>query len=105
MFVRIPDRVSFNDAKLNKVALAESPRLLFDVYCLLPGQAQKVHVHEGIDKIYVALTGAPSVQLGDETRTLAPNEAAYAAAGVPHGVRNDGPEPATLLVFQARTPA
>lgn len=102
MFIRVPERVQFSEAKLNKVALAESPRLLFDVYCLLPGQAQKVHVHEGIDKVYVALSGQPTVQLGDESRTLARDEAAYAPAGLPHGVRNDGTEPATLLVFQAR---
>lgn len=104
MFIKVSDRVQFSDTKLNKVMLAESPRLLFDVYCLQPGQSQKVHVHEGVDKVYVVLSGRPTVQLGDESRTLERDEAAYAPASVPHGVRNDTTEPATLLVFQARTP-
>ena len=42
MFVDLADRVQFSDVKLNKVALCESERLLFDVYCLRPGQAQRV---------------------------------------------------------------
>jgi mannose-6-phosphate isomerase-like protein (cupin superfamily) len=93
----------FSAQKLTKVSLAESERLLFDLYCLEPGQAQKVHSHDGIDKVYVVLSGLPTVQLGDESRPLGPGLAAYAAAGLPHGVRNDGSERATLLVFQARS--
>jgi mannose-6-phosphate isomerase-like protein (cupin superfamily) len=102
MFVDIAERVSFADAKLNKVALAESERMLFDVYCLRPGQAQRVHAHEHIDKIYVVLSGQPTVVIGEESRTLQPQQAAYAKAGVLHGVSNDTTEDATLVVFQAR---
>jgi mannose-6-phosphate isomerase-like protein (cupin superfamily) len=101
-FIDIKDRVQFSDAKLNKVALCESERLLFDVYCLRPGQAQRVHTHDDIDKVYVVLTGQPTLRIGDEAQTLRPHQAAYARAGVAHGVSNDGQEDATLLVFQAR---
>jgi mannose-6-phosphate isomerase-like protein (cupin superfamily) len=95
----------FSNEKLRKVALCESPRLLCDVYCLLPGQAQKTHAHDDIDKIYVVLGGRPTLVLGGEERALGPSQGAYAPAGVPHGVRNDGEAPATLLVFQARDSA
>jgi len=76
--------------------------LLFDVYCLRPGQAQRVHSHDNIDKIYVVLTGQPTLLIGAESRVLGPHQAAYAKAGVLHGVSNDTQEDATLLVFQAR---
>jgi mannose-6-phosphate isomerase-like protein (cupin superfamily) len=103
-FIDLAEKTAFSPQKLSKVGLCESERLLFDLYCLEPEQAQKVHAHDGIDKVYVTLSGAPTVQIGDETRPLPVGQAAYAPAGVPHGVLNDTPFRATLLVFQARTP-
>ncbi len=103
-FVDIGQKVRYSPEKLSKVALCESPRLLFDVYCLEPGQAQKLHAHDGLDKVYVVQSGRPTVLLGSEERALDPGQAAYAPAGEPHGVRNDTQERATLLVFQARGP-
>ena len=105
MFVDIAERVQFLDGKLNKVALAESERMLLDVYCLRPGQAQRIHAHDNIDKVYVVLTGQPTLLLGEQARVLTVHQAAYAKAGVPHGVRNDSQEDATLVVFQARQAA
>lgn len=102
MFLDLGEKAAFSPEKLKKIGLAESPRLLFDLYCLLPGQSQKVHAHDDIDKVYVVLSGRPTAQLGDESRELGVGQAAYAPAGLPHGVRNDTSEPATLLVFQAR---
>jgi mannose-6-phosphate isomerase-like protein (cupin superfamily) len=104
VWLNLAERAVFSPQKLSKVALCESERLLFDLYCLEPEQAQKVHAHEGIDKVYVVLSGCPIVQLGDEERSLSPGQAAYAPAGLPHGVRNQSSERATLLVFQARQP-
>ena len=103
VFVDIAARVQFSDAKLNKVALCESERLLFDVYCLRPGQAQRVHSHDNIDKIYVVLSGQPTLLIGEQSQVLKPQQAAFAKAGVLHGVCNDTQEDATLLVFQARS--
>jgi mannose-6-phosphate isomerase-like protein (cupin superfamily) len=103
-WIDIADQVHFSDEKLAKVGLCESPRMMFDVYCAQPGQQQKPHVHGDVDKVYVVLSGTPTVILDGEERVLGPQQAAYAAAGVVHGVRNDGAQPATLLVFQARTP-
>ena len=103
-FFDLGDKADFSPQKLQKVALCESERLLFDLYCLEPGQAQKVHAHDNLDKIYFVMSGTPTVQLGDEARPLRSGQAAYAPAGVPHGVRNDTTDRATLLVFQARTP-
>lgn len=103
-FLDPAQQVQFRADKLNKVPLAASPRMMFDVYCLQPGQQQKTHVHDDVDKIYLVQSGRPTVILGGEERVLAPGMAAYAPAGVAHGVRNDQGDAATLLVFQARSP-
>jgi quercetin dioxygenase-like cupin family protein len=101
-FLRLADEADFSPEKLKKIGLCETPRLLFDLYCLEPGQAQKVHVHDDIDKIYLVHSGQVTVQLGDESRVLSVGEAACATAGLAHGVRNHTAEPATVVVFQAR---
>ncbi len=96
---------AFADEKMNKVNLYESARMFCDVYCLLPGQAQKPHDHAGNDKVYFALTGTCTVRIGDTDRALPPGGLAVAPAGVIHGVRNDSSEPATLLVMMAPHPS
>jgi oxalate decarboxylase/phosphoglucose isomerase-like protein (cupin superfamily) len=52
---RVADSVSFAEEKMQKNALFDSARLFYDVYCLLPGQAQKVHAHDASDKVYYVL--------------------------------------------------
>jgi mannose-6-phosphate isomerase-like protein (cupin superfamily) len=95
---------AFNDEKMNKVNLFESPNLFCDVYCLKPGQSQKVHTHAANDKIYLSLTGTAHVVLGADTVPLPPGQLAIAPAGLPHGVENRSTENATLLVVMAPNP-
>jgi quercetin dioxygenase-like cupin family protein len=102
-WTKILEKVQFSSEKLAKVNLFSSDRMFFDVYCLEPGQEQKLHTHDDADKIYVTLSGSPTVVLGDEEQVLGEMQAAWAPAGVRHGVRNASGEPATLLVFQARS--
>ena len=54
---RVEEEISFSEEKMQKNSLFDSPHLFYDAYCLLPGQAQKVHAHEGSDKIYYVLRG------------------------------------------------
>jgi quercetin dioxygenase-like cupin family protein len=95
----------FDAAKMQKIALFESERFFCDVYCLLPGQEQKPHAHEGSDKVYAVLEGAVEVRVGGETRTLSQGEAALAPGGKEHGVANRSAAPAALLVFLAPRPS
>jgi quercetin dioxygenase-like cupin family protein len=94
----------FDPAKMQKLALFESDRFFCDVYCLLPGQEQKPHAHEGSDKIYAVLEGTVEVRVGSETRSVGQGEAALAPAGKEHGVLNRSGSPAALLVFLAPRP-
>lgn len=94
----------FTAEKMVKANLFATANLYYDVYCLEPGQAQKVHSHIGSDKVYLVLTGRAVVTIGDEERELAPDEAALAPAGTPHGVRNATTERLSVLVVTSPPP-
>ena len=89
---------------LQKLNLFQTPRFFADIYCLEAEQEQKAHAHEGSDKVYVVLEGRARVRVGDEEQDLGPQQAALAPSGLPHGVRNPGPERLVLLVFMAPLP-
>ena len=94
----------FSPEKMSKVNLFETERFFLDLYCLEPGQSQKVHSHAANDKVYCVLDGEVIVTVGAETRALRAGEAAMARAGEPHGVRNDSAGRAVCLVFMAPRP-
>ena len=102
---RIPEAVNFSEEKMQKNALFDSPHLFYDVYCLLPGQAQKVHAHDGSDKVYYVLEGTGRFTIGDEERDLSPGHAVIARTGEPHGVRNASDGTLVLLVTMAPRPS
>ena len=101
----VRSEISFSEEKMQKNSLFDSPYLFYDAYCLLPGQAQKVHAHEGSDKIYYVLEGTGSFTVGDEEEDLGEGHAVIARAGVPHGVRNETDKSLVLLVTMAPRPS
>ena len=103
--VTVTTRAQFSDEKMQKVGLFETDRFFFDLYCLRPGQSQKVHRHQGSDKIYYVLSGRALVHVGGVQEELAAGQAVLAPAGIEHGVSNATAEPLSLLVFMAPKPA
>src|SRR5262245_40144307 len=101
---KLADARRFAAERRVKASLFVPPRLFYDVYGLLPGQAQKVHSHAGSDKVYLVLDGQVRVTLGTEEADLGPGEAVLCPAGVAHGVANPGAEPCALLVVAAPPP-
>ena len=101
----ITEVISFSEEKMKKNSLFDSPHLFYDAYCLLPGQSQKVHAHEGSDKIYYVLDGTGRFTIGDEEENLGEGNAVIARAGIPHGVRNETDENLVLLVTMAPRPS
>ena len=102
---RISDHISFSEEKMKKNSLFDSGRMFYDVYCLLPGQSQKVHSHEDSDKVYYVVEGTGAFTVGEEERALGPGNAVMASAGEPHGVRNATEEDLVLLVTMAPRPS
>lgn len=98
------DTRRFDPAKLQKLNVAQTARFFLDVYCLMPGQAQKPHRHADADKVYAVLEGKVTVTIGQETAEVGPGQAVLAPAGVDHGVINSGPDNAALLVMMTPPP-
>lgn len=100
----LADVTRFDAAKMAKNAIFESPHMFFDLYCLEPGQAQKIHAHEGSDKVYLVLEGTARVTVGGDEADLGPGQAVIARSGEPHGVRNESGARVTCLVAMAPPP-
>ena len=101
----VTEAISFSEEKMQKNSLFDSPYLFYDAYCLMPGQHQKIHAHEGSDKVYYVLEGTGRFTVGDEEKDLSAGHVVLARAGEPHGVRNAFGEPLVLLVTMAPRPS
>ena len=101
----VSEAVAFSEEKIKKNALFDSQHLFYDAYCLLPGQTQKVHSHEGSDKVYYVLQGTGRFTVGEEERDLGEGHAVIARAGDTHGVRNETQENLVVLVTMAPRPS
>lgn len=88
-----------------KVNLFETSRFFCDLYCLRPGQGQKVHTHADADKVYLALEGRATVIVGEEEGELRAGQAVLAPAGEAHGLRNDSGADFVCLVTMAPHPS
>jgi len=102
MKIRVRDLAKFAPDKMAKIALATTDRCQLDLYCVAAGQSQKAHTHDEQDKIYYVLEGIGRFTLGGAEQQLSAGEALVAAAGIEHGLVNDGPE--RLLVLVVVTP-
>ena len=96
--------VRFSGDKMQKVPLFDSEKYFCDLYCLKPGQDQRVHTHEESDKIYVVIRGTGLFHIGGEERELGTGEAVIARPGEAHGVRNAAKQDLVLLVFMTPKP-
>ena len=101
----VAESVAFSEEKMKKNAIFDSPHLFYDAYCLLPGQSQKIHAHEGSDKVYYVLRGTGRFTVGEEERDLGEGDAVIDRAGDPHGVSNETRDDLVLLVTMAPRPS
>lgn len=101
---RISDLRRFDGQKMQKINLFESKRMFCDLYCLQPGQKQKLHSHPDNDKLYYVIEGQGSFTVGEVTRVLQRGEITLAGAGEPHAVENTSTGLLTCLVFMAPHP-
>jgi len=104
MKITIKEHAVLSPDRMAKIALATTERAQLDLYCVAPGQSQKPHRHDDQDKIYYVVEGVGRFTLGGAEQRLSAGEALVAAAGVPHGLVNDGPEPLLVLVVVSPPP-
>jgi quercetin dioxygenase-like cupin family protein len=101
---RIADLIRFSDEKMQKSPVFESPKYFCDLYCLKPGQDQRIHSHAESDKIYFVLQGRGVFHIAGEEKELVEGEAVIARPGQDHGVKNYSAEDLVLLVFMTPRP-
>lgn len=98
------DACHFSPEKMQKINLFATTELFLDVYCLEPGQKQKVHTHDDASKFYVVLEGHGTFHVAGESKEVGPGQAVLAPAGDAHGVENQTPDRLVLLVGMAPPP-
>ena len=100
----VADLVRFADEKMLKIPLFDSPNCFCDLYCLKPGQDQRVHNHPESDKIYFVLRGTGWFHIAGTEAELRAGQSVIARPGQEHGVRNDSDVDLVLLVFMTPKP-
>ena len=101
----LKDAAHFKDEKMQKVNLFASNNMFCDIYCLEPGQLQKVHSHNGNDKIYYVIEGTGEFTVGKDIQILRPGQIVCAFSREPHGVENTSQRRLICLVFMAPNPS
>jgi quercetin dioxygenase-like cupin family protein len=105
MFVRnAASTAQFSAEKMGKTTLAKGAQLFAGLNCFEPGQQHAMHSHAGQDKLYVVMEGTAIVQIGEKEETLSAGDVAFAADGVPHGVKNPGPGRLVMMAVLAPAP-
>jgi quercetin dioxygenase-like cupin family protein len=100
----IAEEVRFDPARMAKVSLFETARFFCDLYCLRPGQSQRIHSHDGNDKVYQVVRGEVQVTVGSEKRLARAGDVVLAPSEAPHGISNESAEDVVCLVFMAPHP-
>jgi mannose-6-phosphate isomerase-like protein (cupin superfamily) len=101
---RLAGLASFAPDKMSKSTLVEGDSLFAGLNSFEPGQEHGLHAHEGQDKLYVLLEGSGIVRVGEQTELLSAGDAAFAPSGVPHSIRNPGPERLVVMAVLAPPP-
>ena len=96
--------IGFSDEKMRKIPVFDSQRYFFDLYCLKPGQDQRVHAHAESDKIYIVLRGKGTFHIDGDQQELGAGQAVVARPNQMHGVRNTSSDDLVLLVFMTPRP-
>jgi mannose-6-phosphate isomerase-like protein (cupin superfamily) len=103
-FAEVRAHAQFAAEKMKKNNLFTTERLFCDVYCFESGQEQAVHTHNGSDKVYYVIEGTARIRIGAEEREVGPGTAALAPSGVPHAIKNAGPDRLQVIVLMAPKP-
>ncbi len=100
---RPEDHAVYRPDKMGKATLFKSERLLVGLNAFEPGQSHALHAHEGMDKLYVVVSGEGAFLLEGREEPMSAGTLLVAPSGTPHGIRNTGAE--RLLVIAALAPA
>ena len=94
MKIRLREHAKFQADKMAKIALAATPRVQLDLYCVEPGQAQKVHSHDDAGQDLLRAGGRADASASAATRSRwRPARPSWRRRALAHGVVNDSGPP------------
>ena len=64
-----------------------------------PGHGTPYHLHHAEDEAFYVLDGESTFFCEGKKTVLSPGGYIFMPHGIPHGIRNDGPTPATILIL------
>ena len=99
--MRPADLANWQSDRMGKSTLFESSRMLVGLNAFEPGQSHALHAHHGMDKMYLVVDGTGLFLLEGKELPMKAGDLLVAPDGVPHGVRNDGPNRLLVLVVLA----
>ncbi len=102
--IRPAQHAVFHPEKMGKSTLFASERLLVGLNAFEPGQEHALHAHAGMDKVYWVVEGRGLFLLEGREIAMESGMLLVAPEGVPHGVRNEGPERLVVLALLAPAP-
>ena len=97
-------RADFSPEKMAKITLAKGEQMFAGLNCFEPGQEHAPHAHAGQDKLYIILEGSAMVRVGEADELLSAGDAAFAPAGVLHGIRNATDQRLVVLAILSPPP-
>lgn len=95
--VDLRDYVSFDLAGASGRRVFVTDVVAVDLVCLEPHQLVEARTFPTADAIYTVVGGRAWVVTDEAEVTLAPLQSVMIPAGIPHGLRNDSPDPLILL--------
>jgi quercetin dioxygenase-like cupin family protein len=102
---KISDHFLFSSEKMKKNNLFETDNFFCDIYCLEPGQDQKIHSHQGSDKFYYVLEGTGVFHVDGEERNVSAAHIVFCPKGSMHGVKNNSGKNLILMVVMSPKPS
>jgi mannose-6-phosphate isomerase-like protein (cupin superfamily) len=103
-FQRPADAATFSAEKMTKATLVQGEFLFAGLNALEAGQEHALHAHADQEKLYLVLEGSAEVKIGEQSEVVSTGGMGYAAAGVPHSIRNPGPERLVVMVVMSPPP-
>ena len=100
--LRPSELAAWNPNRMGKSTVFESSNMLVGLNAFEPGQTHALHAHPGMDKLYLVIEGQGTFLLEGQELPMRTGDLLVAPQGVPHGVRNGGPD--RLLVLAVLAP-
>ena len=96
----LPSVAEFASDKRVRKALIKSAQIDAEVACYETGQSTPMHTHPRQDEILYVVQGCASMNIGGVEHTLAAGSMVRCDHGLPHDVRNLGPERCMIAFFK-----